>query len=244
MKYLIANWKMNSLDISDWIFKFENNCSEISSKETLQIVICPNFLQIPFFIEKSAFSKYLLTGSQDVSEKDPGPFTGQVSSKHLSNFSEIHYCIVGHSEQRMAGDTNSIVFQKTQKLINEKISPIVCVGESLETRESGDRENFLFKQLESFSNFENFKSNSIIVAYEPIWAIGTGISAEISSIRESIDFIKATLETKNIQSEILYGGSVNATNSKEILAEKNISGLLVGNASLDGEEFAKIAQNF
>ena len=244
MKYLIANWKMNSLDISDWILKFENNCGEISSKETLQIVICPNFLQIPFFIEKSAFSKYLLTGSQDVSEKDPGPFTGQVSSKHLSNFSEIHYCIVGHSEQRMAGDTNSIVFQKTQKLINEKISPIVCVGESLETRESGDRENFLFKQLESFSNFENFKSNSIIVAYEPIWAIGTGISAEISSIRESIDFIKATLETKNIQSEILYGGSVNATNSKEILAEKNISGLLVGNSSLDGEEFAKIAQNF
>ena len=244
MKYLIANWKMNSLDISDWILKFENNCGEISSKETLQIVICPNFLQIPFFIEKSAFSKYLLTGSQDVSEKDPGPFTGQVSSKHLSNFSEIHYCIVGHSEQRMAGDTNSIVFQKTQKLINEKISPVVCVGESLETKESGDTENFLFKQLESFSNFENFKSNSIIVAYEPIWAIGTGISAEISSIRESIDFIKATLETKNIQSEILYGGSVNATNSKEILAEKNISGLLVGNASLDGEEFAKIAQNF
>ena len=106
MKYLIANWKMNSLDISDWILKFENNCGEISSKETLQIIICPNFLQIPFFIEKSAFSKYLLTGSQDVSEKDPGPFTGQVSSKHLSNFSEIHYCIVGHSEQRMAGDTN------------------------------------------------------------------------------------------------------------------------------------------
>ena len=244
MKYLIANWKMNSLDISDWILKFENNCGEISSKETLQIVICPNFLQIPFFIEKSAFSKYLLTGSQDVSEKDPGPFTGQVSSKHLSNFSGIHYCIVGHSEQRMAGDTNSIVFQKTQKLINEKISPVVCVGESLETKESGDRENFLFKQLESFSNFENFKSNSIIIAYEPIWAIGTGISAEISSIRESIDFIKATLETKNIQSEILYGGSVNATNSKEILSEKNISGLLVGNASLDGEEFAKIAQNF
>ena len=219
MKYLIANWKMNSLDISDWILKFENNCGEISSKETLQIVVCPNFLQIPFFIEKSAFSKYLLTGSQDVSEKDPGPFTGQVSSKHLSNFSEIHYCIVGHSEQRMAGDTNSIVFQKTQKLINEKISPIVCVGESLETKENGDRENFLFKQLESFSNFENFKSNSIIIAYEPIWAIGTGISAEISSIRESIDFIKATLETKKIQSEILYGGSVNATNSKEILAE-------------------------
>ena len=244
MKYLIANWKMNSLDISDWILKFENNCGEISSKETLQIVICPNFLQIPFFIEKSAFSKYLLTGSQDVSEKDPGPFTGQVSSKHLSNFSEIHYCIVGHSEQRMAGDTNAIVFQKIQKLINEKISPIICVGESFETKESGDRENFLFKQLESFSNFENLKSNSIIIAYEPIWAIGTGISAEISSIRESIDFIKATLETKNIQSEILYGGSVNATNSKEILAEKNISGLLVGNASLDGEEFAKIAQNF
>ena len=244
MKYLIANWKMNSLDISDWILKFENNCGEISSKETLQIVVCPNFLQIPFFIEKSAFSKYLLTGSQDVSEKDPGPFTGQVSSKHLSNFSEIHYCIVGHSEQRMAGDTNSIVFQKTQKLINEKISPVVCVGESLETKESGNRENFLFKQLEPFSDFENFKSNSIIIAYEPIWAIGTGISAEISSIRESIDFIKATLETKNIQSEILYGGSVNATNSKEILAEKNISGLLVGNASLDGEEFAKIAQNF
>ncbi len=244
MKYLIANWKMNSLDISDWILKFENNCGEISSKETLQIVVCPNFLQIPFFIEKSAFSKYLLTGSQEVSEKDPGPFTGQVSSKHLSNFSEIHYCIVGHSEQRMAGDTNSIVFQKTQKLINEKISPVVCVGESLETKESGNRENFLFKQLEPFSDFENFKSNSIIIAYEPIWAIGTGISAEISSIRESIDFIKATLESKNIQSEILYGGSVNATNSKEILAEKNISGLLVGNASLDGEEFAKIAQNF
>ena len=244
MKYLIANWKMNSLDISDWILKFENNCGEISSKETLQIVICPNFLQIPFFIEKSAFSKYLLTGSQDVSEKDPGPFTGQVSSKHLSNFSEIHYCIVGHSEQRMAGDTNSTVFQKTQKLINEKISPIVCVGESLETKESGDRENFLLKQLESFSNFENFKSNSIIIAYEPIWAIGTGISAEISSIRESIDFIKSTLDTKNIQSRILYGGSVNATNSKEILAEKNISGLLVGNASLDAEEFANIAKNF
>ena len=144
----------------------------------------------------------------------------------------------------MLGDTNSTVFQKIQKLINEKISPIVCVGESLETKKSGDRENFLLKQLESFSNLENFKSSSMIIAYEPIWAIGTGISAEISSIRESIDFIKATLETRNIKSEILYGGSVNASNSKEILAEKNISGLLVGNASLDGEEFAKIAQNF
>ena len=244
MKYLIANWKMNSLDISDWISKFENNCGEISPKEALQIIVCPNFLQIPFFIEKSAFSKYLSTGSQNVSDQDPGPFTGQVSSKHLSKFSEIRYCIVGHSEKRMLGDTNSTVFQKIQKLINEKISPIVCVGESLETKKSGDRENFLLKQLESFSNLENFKSSSMIIAYEPIWAIGTGISAEISSIRESIDFIKATLETRNIKSEILYGGSVNASNSKEILAEKNISGLLVGNASLDGEEFAKIAQNF
>ena len=148
MKYLIANWKMNSLDITDWISKFENNCGEICPKEALQIIVCPNFLQIPFFIEKSAFSKYLSTGSQDVSDQDPGPFTGQVSSKHLSKFSEIRYCIVGHSEQRMLGDTNSTVFQKIQKLINEKISPIVCVGESLETKKSGDRENFLLKQLE------------------------------------------------------------------------------------------------
>ena len=98
--------------------------------------------------------------------------------------------------------------------------------------------------VQNVQQYSNEFQKTLINAYEPIWAIGTGISAEISSIRESIDFIKATLETRNIKSEILYGGSVNASNSKEILAEKNISGLLVGNASLDGEEFAKIAQNF
>ena len=238
MKYLIANWKMNSIDIEEWQRRFNKAFEEI--KKDIEIIVCPNYLDI---IKCSQQAPNLIMAAQDVSIHDDGPFTGQISAYQLSRSCEqLKYCLVGHSEVRFKGDNNSLVRKKSQKLEGCNINSILCVGEDESILNKGEREKFLLNQLDSY-----FKDGLCpkFIAYEPIWAIGTGIPADKKNIDDALKIISIFLKEKKLKKiPLLYGGSVSSKNIEEIMSSDILSGCLVGNASLDGEEFARIAKKF
>ena len=238
MKYLIANWKMNSIDIEEWQNRFNKTLKLI--KKDIEIIVCPNYLDI---IKCSQKAPNLIMAAQDVSIHDDGPFTGQISAYQLSRSSEqLKYCLVGHSEVRFKGDSNSIVRKKSQKLEGCNINSILCVGEDESILNKGAREKFLLNQLDSY--FQDGLCPKFI-AYEPIWAIGTGIPADKKNIDDALRIISIFLKEKKLKKiPLLYGGSVSSENIEEIMSLDILSGCLVGNASLDGEEFARIAKKF
>ena len=236
MKYLIANWKMNSIDIEEWQNRF-NKTLKLIKKDT-EIIVCPNYLDI---IKCSQKAPNLIMAAQDVSIHDDGPFTGQISAYQLSRSSaQLKYCLVGHSEVRFKGDSNSIVKKKSQKLEGCNINSILCIGEDESILNKGEREKFLLNQLDSY--FQDGLCPKFI-AYEPIWAIGTGIPADKKNIDDALKIISIFLKEKKLKKiPLLYGGSVSSKNVEEIMSSNILSGCLVGNASLDGEEFARIAK--
>ena len=156
----------------------------------------------------------------------------------------MSYCIVGHSERRSAGETDAMIKAKVKQLLTKNITPIICFGESYEIQEKGETEKFLNSQLNSIVNDENLNIDSCILAYEPLWAIGKGVPADLETINNSISYITKIIDLNKSNFKILYGGSVDSENSGEILSVDNVSGLLVGNSSLDGKEFANIAKKF
>ena len=236
MKYLIANWKMNSIDIDKWQNRFNKTFKLI--KKDIEIIVCPNYLDI---IKCSQKAPNLIMAAQDVSIHEDGPFTGQISAYQLSRSSEQRkYCLVGHSEVRFKGDSNSIVKKKSQKLEGCNINSILCVGEDESILIQGERKKFLLNQLDSY--FQDGLCPKFI-AYEPIWAIGTGIPADKKNIDDALKIISVFLKEKKLKKiPLLYGGSVSSKNVEEIMSSNILSGCLVGNASLDGEEFARIAE--
>ena len=238
MKYLIANWKMNSIDIEEWQKRFNKTLKQI--KKDIEIIVCPNYLDI---IKCSQQAPNLIMAAQDVSIHDDGPFTGQISAFQLSRSSkQLKYCLVGHSEVRFKGDSNSTVKKKSQKLEGCNINSILCVGEDESILNKGDREKFLLNQLDSY--FQDGLCPKFI-AYEPIWAIGKGIPADKKNIDDALKIISIFLNEKKLKKiPLLYGGSVSSENVEEIMSSDILSGCLVGNASLDGEEFARIAKKF
>ena len=238
MKYLIANWKMNSIDIEEWQKRFNKTLKQ--TKKDIEIIVCPNYLDI---LKCSHQAPNLIMAAQDVSIHDDGPFTGQISAYQLSRSSEqLKYCLVGHSEVRFKGDSNSIVRKKSQKLEGCNINSILCVGEDESILNKGAREKFLLNQLDSY--FQDGLCPKFI-AYEPIWAIGTGIPADKKNIDDALRIISIFLKEKKLKKiPLLYGGSVSSENIEEIMSLDILSGCLVGNASLDGEEFARIAKKF
>ena len=238
MKYLIANWKMNSINIEEWQNRFNKTIKLI--KKDIEIIVCPNYLDI---IKCSQQAPNLIMAAQDVSIHDDGPFTGQISAYQLSRSSaQLKYCLVGHSEVRFKGDSNSIVKKKSQKLEGCNINSILCIGEDESILNKGEREKFLLNQLDSY--FQDGLCPKFI-AYEPIWAIGTGIPADKKNIDDALKIISIFLKEKKLKKiPLLYGGSVSSKNIEEIMSSDILSGCLVGNASLDGEEFARIAKKF
>ena len=226
-KIIAANFKMHG-DInfySSWLKKFE-----LPKHNT--VLFAPPNLYFDCFLKDD---RNLLVMSQDVSEEEIGPFTSQISAKMLNEMG-VKFSLVGHSETRdKMGFTNKNVFQKFVSLRANHITPIICVGESKDHRDGGQHFGFLEDQL-SFYKAES--ETGLIFAYEPVWSIGTGILPKSSEIFEVVEFIKSYFGFKI---KVLYGGSVNAGNAKDLLRIKNLDGLLVGGASLKAEEFAMIA---
>ncbi|MDD3303655.1 MAG: triose-phosphate isomerase [Clostridia bacterium] len=238
-KIIAGNWKMNyTLSQAE---DFVNEISKQINVDDVDVVLCPNFVCLDRINELISDSNVKL-GAQNVYFEEKGAYTGETSIDMLIS-TGVTYCIVGHSERRQYfNETDEIVNQKAKKIIEKDLTAIVCVGETLEQRNKNEMfeviENQLINGLKDISK-EQMKRN-IVIAYEPIWAIGTGVTATASQAEEMCQFIRnviAKLFDENTAEvvRIQYGGSVKPSNAKEILNMPNIDGALVGGASLTND---------
>ncbi|MBR2674593.1 MAG: triose-phosphate isomerase [Mogibacterium sp.] len=245
-RFLIAgNWKMNktAAEAESFINKLKEK--KISNEEEVAVLV-------PFtdlYSVKSALSGCgIKFGAQNVHFEASGAFTGEVSVPMLSEIG-VDYCVIGHSERReYFNETDETVNKKLKVLLEAGITPILCVGESLEVREQGEEQAFVGGQLVAdFADIAAADAAKIVIAYEPIWAIGTGKTATPEQAEEMCAFIRGVMEGlyDGVVAEsmlILYGGSMNAKNAKDLLEKPDINGGLIGGASLKADDFATIAE--
>lgn len=230
MKIIAGNWKMNGS-----IKELETMISDLNSIQTQNtVIICPPFTMLNKGSDKVSI------GAQDISAHDAGAFTGEVSGKMLSE-SGVKYAIVGHSERRMYhSETNEIVAKKASNAIENNIIPIICIGETISEKEDGKTLEIIESGLRGSIPTGASKDN-IIIAYEPRWAIGAGLTPTSDEIALAHDLIAKILESMNLAgAPILYGASVNGDNALEIMSISNVDGVLVGGAALKSEKFIPI----
>lgn len=243
---IIANWKMNPLSQKEAISLFDSVKKKVRKFKKIEVIICPPFIYLPFFKEK--ISKNLKIGAQNCFFEEEGAFTGEISPKMLKD-QKVEYIILGHSERRRYfGETDEIINKKIKIVISQGINPILCIGESSKERKENETFQILKNQIEESLkgiSKEKIKKVKFSIAYEPIWAIGTGKSCSEKDIEKASLFIKKILTKlygpsilKRIR--VLYGGSVNEMNAKKILKDGRVEGLLIGSASLKKEVFLKI----
>jgi len=246
-KIIIAgNWKMNKtfqeteeflLELTDFLDEVELN--------NIEVAICPPTLYLEMATDIAFESKFSI-GSQNISAHEFGAFTGEISASMLKSM-DVEYCIIGHSERRKYfNETNEMINTKLKILRRNKVIPIVCIGETLQEREMGVAKKIITHQLEEV--FKDIKINgNIIIAYEPIWAIGTGKTATPQQAQEIHQFIRKWL-TNNYSKRIaenlpiLYGGSAKPQNINDLLEQPDIDGGLIGGASLDIEKFSEMIE--
>ena len=241
-KTIIAgNWKMNNT-ASQGVALVKAIAPLVEDAEC-DVVVCVPAIDIPAVGEALKGTKIAL-GAQNVHFAEKGAYTGEISASMLKEYG-VQYVIIGHSERRQYfGETDETVNKRTLAALAAGLTPIVCIGESLEERETGKTESVLAKQIEEgFKGIEDIKK--IVVAYEPIWAIGTGRTATAEQANETIGFIRRKIGemfcpkcAENVR--IQYGGSMNAGNCKELMAMPEIDGGLIGGASLKAPDFAAI----
>jgi len=242
---IAGNWKMNGLlkearDLAGGILR------KLEGFQGPEVVLCPPYLAIPAVREVLAGSPLRL-GAQDVFWKPKGAFTGEVSPAMLADAGCTHV-VIGHSERREMGETDRMVNDKVRAALDAGLTPIVCVGERLEEREKGVTFGIVERQItQGLGGFKPEQVAKTIVAYEPVWAIGTGKTATPAQAQEVHVFIRklaaqvadaATAEGLRI----LYGGSVKPDNIRELMAQKDLDGALVGGASLEADSFVKIVR--
>ena len=230
--FFVANWKLNGN--FQFIDEFINNLS-LPKDNSKCVVICPTAIHLDY-ISKNKNGFYV--GAQNVSEHEEGAYTGEISVHSLSDLN-VNFCIIGHSERRQIfQEKNEEINRKSERLIGNDVIPIICIGETLEQKKKGITKKVLEEQLmnsvPSSSNFEN-----TIIAYEPVWAIGTGLTPTIEEIDETHRYIREHNDKLN-KYKILYGGSVKPSNAKEITGLPNVDGALIGGASLKPQEFSVI----
>ena len=241
-KAIIAgNWKMNNT-AAEGVALIEALRPLVADAEC-DVVVCVPFTDIPA-AAKALEGSNIKLGAQNVHFAEKGAYTGEISAAMLKEYG-VEYVIIGHSERRQYfGETDETVNKRTLAALAAGLTPIVCIGESLEERETGKTESVLAKQIEEgFKGIEDIKK--IVVAYEPIWAIGTGRTATAEQANETIGFIRRKIGemfcpkcAENVR--IQYGGSMNAGNCKELMAMPEIDGGLIGGASLKAPDFAAI----
>lgn len=239
-KLIAGNWKMNgSLAANETLVK-----SLLAGMGTpaCQVALCvPSvyLAQLQALVAGSAIG----LGAQDVSAHDVGAFTGEVSGAMLREF-DVRYTLVGHSERRQYhGETDAVVASKAQRALACGLTPIVCVGETLAEREAGKTEEVVKRQLAAVIHANGHCISEIVVAYEPVWAIGTGKTATTEQAQQVHAVLRSQLHAASNQADrihILYGGSMNAANAAQLLAQPDIDGGLVGGASLKVPDFLSI----
>jgi triosephosphate isomerase len=242
---VVGNWKMNGSTAAIDVLLREL-LAGTTHFDGADIAVCPPFPYLPQvseFLQSSCIS----TGAQNVALEASGAFTGEVAAAMLKDLG-CRYVIVGHSERRaLHGETSAIVAQKFLQAQRESLIPILCVGETLEQREAGQTLSMVSEQLQCVIDAAGVAAlQQAAIAYEPVWAIGTGKTATPAQAQEVHAHLRQLLESNNAsvaqQVRILYGGSVKADNAAELFAEADIDGALVGGASLVAQEFAVISQ--
>jgi len=239
---VIANWKLNGgIDLI-----CTSVASFIGKHFEADIAICPPYLYMRDMLTFLQYSE-LKIGSQNVSRYDSGAYTGETSAQMLKEAGCL-LCIIGHSERRAMFAENNIGCQvKIQTALNHGLLPVLCVGETQEERAANTTKTILLTQLSEGLNTIDLAGKDLCIAYEPVWAIGTGLAATPDMVQEAHSFIRQEL-TRLYNEEIadrvriLYGGSVNKNNATELLKQKDIDGLLVGGASLDPGHFLAICE--
>ncbi len=242
-KIVIGNWKMNPTSYSEAL-KIFNSIKRFSYKlNKIDVVICPPSVYVHSFIKKNK-DKIIAIGSQNVFYEEQGSYTGELSVKMLRDIGVTHI-IVGHSERRSNGETDDDISKKIQITLANDIRPILCIGEK-ERDSSGNYLNFIKDQIKNSLSKTNKKFiNKLIIAYEPIWAIGAKEAMSPSDILEMSLFIKKVISDIYGQGEIdnipiLYGGSVNFKNASDIIIQGQVNGLLVGRESVNSIGFIEL----
>ena len=242
-KVIAGNWKMNKLPTE--AIEYMNKFIPLVKDSKESIVICAPYIDLAFLVEITKNTNIKI-GAQNMHYEQTGAYTGEVSAQMLKSIG-VEYVIIGHSERRQYyNETDESVNKKVKTAFENNLNPIVCVGETLEQRESGLTEQIITNQTKkALEGLTNEQVENVIIAYEPIWAIGTGKTAtaedannSIISIRNEISKVYGEEIAKKVA--IQYGGSVKSSNAKELFNCSDINGGLVGGASLNPEEFSKI----
>ena len=243
IKLIAANWKMYKTPQQTRDF-FGSFLPLVSGHERDEILVCPPFVCLPAAVEPARGSRAAI-GGQNLHWEKEGPYTGEISAAMLLAVGCSHV-IIGHSERRQAGESDDIVNRKLRTALEADLTPILCVGEVLEEREATMTEDVLRRQcVRAFHAVSTKRAAKLVIAYEPVWAIGTGKTATPQIAAEAHRLIrgeaaKAFGEEFAAALRILYGGSVKPDNAPSLMAEEEIDGALVGGASLDAQSFAKI----
>lgn len=237
---VIANWKLNGgIDLL---------CTSVSAfigkHFSAKIAICPPYVYMRDMLHFLQHSEIII-GSQNVSKYESGAYTGETSAQMLKD-AGMGLCLIGHSERRqMFHENDNSCHLKVVRALNCGLMPVLCIGENAQQREAGITKDILYRQLQDALTNTDVSNKSLCIAYEPIWAIGTGQAATPEDAQEVHEFIRTELSQIYDQPtadsiHILYGGSVNKSNADELLQQNDIDGLLVGGASLDPEHFMQI----
>jgi len=238
MNYCIANWKMNKT-ISESINFLEEFKKKALQNIKSKIMLCPSFTSLKI-LETHLTGTKIELGSQNVHQKKRGAYTGEISVEMLKEI-ECEWVILGHSERRQYFlEEDVIINDKMNTVIENDLKPILCIGENESQRNKNETFDVLKNQLSTaLSNIT--LTSKMLIAYEPVWAIGTGLSANFDQINEVVNWISQfLLQEFSLKVPILYGGSVSAVNCESIISLENVSGFLIGTSALDVNEFSRI----
>ena len=247
-KLIIAgNWKMNKT-VAEALVLVGDLKMELPNIKDVDIVVCPPFTAL-CEVAKALRDSNISLGAQDMSEHKAGAYTGEIAAEMLKEFA-VRYVILGHSERRQyQKESDELISKKTHAAHAAALKPIVCVGETIAEREAGQMEKVLEAQVRgSLAGLSKEQMVETIIAYEPVWAIGTGRTATTAQAQEAHAFIRGLLvklfdEATARRVRIQYGGSVNTSNARELMSQPDVDGALVGGASLEAQSFAEIVKN-
>jgi len=243
--FIAANWKMQKT-IADAEAYIQALLPKVGAVGDVEVVVCPAYLSLQAMVD-SARGSSVQVYAQNMHEADEGAYTGEMSAPMLTEI-DVQGVILGHSERRQYyNETDRALQQKVPRALDAGMTPLLCVGETEEERERGDTERKLRHQVqEGLEKVAKDRLSDVVIAYEPIWAIGTGLTATADQAQEAIAFVRALVEDRDKAAgqavRILYGGSLKPANAAELLALPDVDGALVGGASLDPNSFAAIVE--